>query len=126
VTDLLQPETTYPAVVGRILVKLRQGRGLEQKDLAQRIGLAQSTWSRIERGESAFTMEQLAKAANVMETTPSSILAQADEAAEALREKGMIVSNERSRSAAKVGLALVVGAALGLLIATVLKNKPSA
>ena len=125
-TDLLQPETTYPAVVGRILVKLRQGRGLEQKDLAQRIGLAQSTWSRIERGESAFTMEQLAKAANVMETTPSSILAQADEAAEALREKGMIVSNERSRSAAKVGLALVVGAALGLLIATVLKNKPSA
>ena len=120
--EQIQAETTYPAIVGQILVELRKERRLEQSDLAGRIGLTQSTWSRIECGESAFSMDQLAKAATRLETTPSEILRRADEAASALREKGVIVSNERKKTAAKVGLALVVGAALGLLIAGVLKK----
>lgn len=44
----IQLVTSYPAIVGTVLVNIRESRGMTQAALAAKIGLASSTWSRIE------------------------------------------------------------------------------
>ena len=118
----LKPATTYPAVVGRVLVEDRQKMSLEQTDIATRVGVSQSTWSRIERGESALTIDQLAKAASALDTSPNEILRRADHAADSLKNRGVMVSEGRSTDITETGLALIGAAALGMLIASILSK----
>ena len=76
----LRPETTYQAVIGRVIVNFRKQLAVDQALLAGAAGVTQSTWSRIERGESSLSIEQLAKADEVIEEVevkyqPAQILA---------------------------------------------------
>ncbi len=121
-TSQLKPGTTYPAIVGQILVSYRETSPFEQAQLAQAVELSQSTWSRIERGESALTVEQLAKAAAALNTTAGEILAEADRAAAGLRKQGMNVLLTRPKSPVETGLAIIAVGALALLIARVLSK----
>lgn len=118
----LNPETTYPAIVGRVLASTREVFPLEQSELAARLGINQSTWSRIERGETALTVEQLAKAATALGTTAGRILIDADNAVEGLREQGVKVHFGRPKGAAKTGMALIGLAALAFLVARAIKR----
>lgn len=55
----------YSLVVGRLVLALRERSGLSQEALASKVGLTQSTLSRIERGQvqpDLFTFRQLAGA----------------------------------------------------------------
>ena len=119
----LKPATTYPAIVGRILVSLRKNAGIGQDQLAEAIGITQSTLSRVERGESALTVEQLARAAQRLGDKASNILEKADDAVEELNSQGINVQYERARSGVDTGLVLIGAAALGALIAVVLSKK---
>lgn len=61
-------EKAYRVVVGQLIAKMRSARALQQKDLAKKIGVAQSTLSRIERGEVAadvWQIRQLARAFSI-------------------------------------------------------------
>ena len=113
----LKPVTNYSAIVGRVLVWLRELDGKNQAAVATDVGVTQATWSRIERGESGLTVEQLASAAEVLNTTPGSILGKADDAMTDLRSKGVIVENTRPPSGTQVAIAMIAAAALGVLIA---------
>ena len=53
------------------------------------VGVGQSTWSRIEKGQSALTVEQLAKAAGQLELQPHQLLAVVDGARENLEAQGI-------------------------------------
>ena len=120
--EQLKPETTYPAIVGRILVSARKDAGLEQAQLARQVGMSQSTWSRIERGESALTVEQLAKAATALGTTVGRILTDADRATKGLEKQGVEVFLTRPKDTAKTALAVIGIAALALLVAQIIKK----
>ncbi len=120
--NIAQHWTTYPAVVGRILAMLREQHGMEQSEIAQCVGLSQSTWSRIERGESAFTIEQLATAAAAFNTLPSRILEQSDSATAALEKMNVVVDAERPNRDGSMVLTIVGVAALGFLIARALSR----
>lgn len=120
--DIDQERTTYPAVVGRILAMLREKHGMEQSDVADRVGLSQSTWSRIERGESAFTMEQLATVSSVFGTSPGHILRRADEAVAGLERMNIIVEPGRPIRTGNTALTLIGAAVLGFLIAKALSK----
>ena len=61
----MKSETTYQAVLGRLIVQKRQEKQIDQGEMARHVGVSRSTWSRIEAGASALTMDQLAKAATV-------------------------------------------------------------
>jgi len=117
--DNLIPATTYPAIVGRILVNLRKNNGIGQDELAEAIGITQSTLSRVERGESALTVDQLARAAKRLGDKASNILEMADDAVEELNSQGINVQYERARSGVDTGLVLIGAAALGALIAAI-------
>ncbi len=119
----LKPATTYPAIIGKILADLRKRALIGQDVVAGAMGITQSTLSRVERGESALTVEQLARAAKPLGETASSILTMADSAVLELNTQGINVSYERSKSEIDAGLVLIGAAALGALIATILSKK---
>ena len=114
-TDLV-PATTYPAIVGKIFADARKGRKLNQHSLAESLGVQQSALSKLERGEVAFTIEQLALAARVLGVTPGHLLTQADRVADHARDQGIQVEPGCADTGVSQGWVLIAGAALGALV----------
>lgn len=83
--------TTSGAVLGALIVKLRTDKGMIQGDLAAAINISPSTWSRIERGESGLSIEQLKNVAKVLGVAPWHILKLADDEEKALRNRGIYI-----------------------------------
>ena len=81
--------TTYPALVGNIIASLRKERSIGQAEFSAMVGVGQSTWSRIEKGQSALTVEQLAKAAGQLDLQPHQLLAVVDGARDNLEAQGI-------------------------------------
>jgi transcriptional regulator with XRE-family HTH domain len=79
--------TSYSAIVGQVLINLRTERDIKQGSLAEAVGVGQSTWSRIEKGEVALSVDQLARAAGFLAVSPSTILSWADQAADKIRQE---------------------------------------
>lgn len=121
-SNVLKPATTYPAIVGNILGYLRNQRGLDQGQLAKIVGVTQSTWSRIERGLSGLTVDQLAAAAQALGVKPEQIVAWADQATGRLEKQGVKVELKRASNNLGPGLVLIGAAALALLLAAILSK----
>lgn len=117
------PVTTYPTLVGSILLELRKVKKIDQKQMAEAVGVTQSTWSRIEKGSLALTIEQLALAAAAINQMPGAILQYADEAAQQFRARGGVVEYSRNLSSPNAELGLVGAAAIGALIGALLARR---
>lgn len=59
-------QTTYSAVLGVVLANYRKELGVEQADMAFRMGLSQASYSRLEGGKSGFSVDQMFQAANAL------------------------------------------------------------
>ena len=70
-------------------MSLRKDRGLTQAHVATHMGLAGSTWSRIENGLSALSIEQLVRVTRQLDVRPSDIFVRADEIAETAAKEGV-------------------------------------
>jgi transcriptional regulator with XRE-family HTH domain len=124
----LKPETSYQAIIGRVIVKIRKALNVEQSALAENVGVTQSTWSRIERGDSAFTVEQLAKAADYLRINSSTILSETECAINSLKKQGVqiqygkISENKNLSTGAAIGIA-ALGALVGIAITKAYDSK---
>jgi len=78
----------YRALVGRVIGAHRGRLGWQQPQLAAHLGINQASLSRIETGQSAATVEQLAVIAAALGTTPGALLAEADQAGGMLKSRG--------------------------------------
>lgn len=87
---------SYPAIVGAILLAKRKELSLSQAEMASAVGVNVSTWSRVENGDSALTIEQLASAAEALKVRPSSILEAAESKREELKTKGIETGANRA------------------------------
>ena len=105
---------SYPSLVGAVLSSIRRAQGRSQAELAQALGLNVSTWSRIENGESALTVEQLALAAEFLKIEPSTILRATEEKVVELDKRGIATSVNRLNfeAIAAAGAIPLVGASL--------------
>lgn len=119
----LKPATTYPAIIGRTIVEMRKEKGLSQGDLSSGVNVTPSTWSKVERGVSALSIEQLALAAQTIGVSPSEITLKADEASRKLQEQGVDVRNERLSDENNTGVILIGVAAIALAITAVLSSR---
>jgi transcriptional regulator with XRE-family HTH domain len=117
----LNGNTTYPALVGNVLAQLRKEKGIGQAEFGSLVGVGQSTWSRIEKGESALTIEQLAKAARCLEFQPHELLAVVDGARENLQGQGIGTLLDRigANNMAMLGAIPVVGPTLTAVLSGV-------
>ena len=92
--------------------------------MARHVGVSRSTWSRIEAGTSALTMDQLAKAAGKLDLSLGELMLQADDVVRELRRQDVDVLASRDQaSTAKWGkakaatVAFLGGTVLGGIIA---------
>jgi transcriptional regulator with XRE-family HTH domain len=110
-----KPVVTYPSLVGRILAQQREARGIKQGDLAARLGLSQSAYSRLESGESVLNLSQLRNVATQLGLQPSQILKWADQYEAQLRQQGVdVVAEKQDHTAAiAIGLGLLAALLLG-------------
>lgn len=104
----------YPAVVGQVLASIREQRGEKQGDIAARVGLSQSAYSRLEKGDSVMNLAQLHKVCAELGEVPNVVLRRADTVEKQLKAQGVQVLSEKPDNAA----AALVG--LGLLAALLL------
>ena len=126
----MKSETTYQAVLGRLIAQKRQQKQIDQGEMAEAVGVSRSTWSRIESGESALNMDQLTKAAGKLDIGVGALMVEADEIADELRRQNVQVLESRDQtSAARFGktaaatVAFLGGAVLGGIIAAILSDK---
>ncbi len=101
----------YTSIVGKLLQQQREARGILQTTVAEAVGLSQSAYSRLEKGESAMSITQLRQISQVIGAQPNSILAEAEKHATALKRRGVEVTEEKPNNTA----ALLIG--LGILLA---------
>lgn len=106
----------YPAVVGQVLASMREQRREKQGDIAARVGLSQSAYSRLEKGDSVMNLAQLHKVCAELGELPSAVLQRADNIEKQLKAQGVQVLSEKPDNAA----AALVG--LGLLAALLLSG----
>lgn len=112
----LNAVTTTGAILGAVLVKLRTEKGINQGDFANVIGISASTWSRIEKGESGLSIEQLRSAAKVFGVTAGFILEIAEAAEKELENSGVHISSTWPSMPKGLDSAVVMGAAIGTVI----------
>lgn len=104
----------YPALIGAVLLAIRKSQGKSQAELAAALGLNVSTWSRIENGESALTVEQLAVASDVLGIEPSNVLLTVERQVVELGKRGIETSVTRTSfdAIAAAGAIPLIGASL--------------
>lgn len=108
------PGTTFQTILGAVLCDLRSkresnGKPTTQSEMAEVVGVNSSTWSRIERGESPVSLEQLLRAANFLNVPLSEVFTETEKRAAKLRERGVHI--EINKESLKNSGALPVGAA---------------
>ncbi|MHB1608346.1 MAG: helix-turn-helix domain-containing protein [Acidiferrobacter thiooxydans] len=104
---------TSRAVLGYVLAELRRRRKLTQAQFAEQLGLAGSTWSRVEKGETSLTVEQLRAAADRLGISAASLLNLAAKGEEAVRRYGKVIGAPKTERRRVGALSGVVGAMPG-------------
>ena len=118
--------TTYPAIIGSLIAQARTEAGLLQEELAKRVGVPQSTLSRIERGSAHLTVNQLRKIAPALGRQPSQIVELAEQAELLLQVNGAEVKEVIEPDALKRGAVIFLsGVALMALIAFLVAKSKS-
>lgn len=87
----LRMATTSNAVLGHLLALVRRRRHITQAQVAEALGLAGSTWSRVEKGETPITVEQLRVVADKLDVDAATLLVLAEQAEDALRGSGFLI-----------------------------------
>lgn len=126
----MKPVTTYGAIVGAVLAQIRAASNLTQGDLAQAVGIGPSTWSRIEKGESSLSVDQLKLAADMLKTSPSHILKMVELAEAAAAEKGIKQESgsqfkwttAAAAGAVAAGMLPIMGSVLGGIVGSALSD----
>ena len=112
---------TYSMIVAQLVNRRREALGLSQADFFARSGLTQSSWSRINRGLSFFTLEELRAACRALDLPMPEVLGEADRAAEDLakREDVEVLENLKGSQNKALLPGIIAGAALAFLIARI-------
>lgn len=128
----MRNETTYQTVLGRLIAQKRKEKEIDQEEMAWRVGVSRSTWSRVEAGSSALNMDQLAKAASALDMSVGDLMLEVDEIVRELRKQDVEVhdSRDQARSASvkrggAAAVAFLGGAVLGGIIAAMLASRDS-
>lgn len=112
-STLVTPAILYATVVGRVVQQYREMKGMKQADLAEVLGITQSAYSRIEKGQTPMTITQLGQVAGHLGLAPGDILQKVDRLTAQLSAQGVEVINQKEPEIS----AAAVLVALGILIA---------
>ena len=106
-------KTTYQTVLGRLIASRRRQKQMDQGELARHVGVNRSTWSRIEAGLSALSIDQLAKAASALGVSVSQLTTEADEVVRGLRQEDVEVHSSRNQARYNAAIGAASGGPVG-------------
>ncbi|NNA13705.1 helix-turn-helix transcriptional regulator [Pseudomonas lundensis] len=110
--------TTFQGIFGSVVAELRAARvpTVTQTEVADHMGLAVSTWSRIERGESALTLEQMVRIATFFGVPLSKLLQECETRLKGLQDQGVTVALSRDTLNETIGLVSLSSAQIKLIV----------
>ncbi len=96
---------------------------MTQEEFLQQAGMSQSSWSRITRGISFFTLEELRLVCKVLNSSVSEIIHKADEITEKLEKNDdiEILETKKAKDNEAVVKTIIAGAALAFLVTRLMK-----
>lgn len=111
-------------IVAQVLNRYREDAGLSQADFLDRARLTQSTWSRINRGLSHLSLEELRVACSALGVTQKEVIEKSEDASQRLQnEEGIGILDTLKGSENKLLLpTIIAGAALAFLIARLVQR----
>jgi transcriptional regulator with XRE-family HTH domain len=112
----VRPQITYAALVGRVIEHAREGANLHQQQVAEALGITQSAYSRLEKGQSAMSVAQLHQIGLRVGVPPGVITGRADQLAAKLQSQGALIANEKQEPGA-AGLLVALGLLAAILAA---------
>ena len=119
--------TTYSAVLGVILANRRRELGKEQNEIAQKMGLSQASYSRLESGKATFSVDQMYHASKALSLPDIDIPQRMNNTIVQLRKNGVEVQPQVRANATNSGSLevsdLLLGAALAALLIGLLAKK---
>jgi transcriptional regulator with XRE-family HTH domain len=133
-----QGSSTFSMILCQLLAQKMDAKGLTQKDFFQRSGISQATWSRINRGLSALTAEDLHSAARTLESPLPYLMEEAEFVSQGLPEMDVEVvevpknprgpkakkqKEKKDSDAGSVIVTVIATAALAFLISRILASK---
>lgn len=112
----MQMETTFQAVLGRVIAQLREERHHDQTWLADHVGITRSAWSKVENGKTGIPAAVLIKVGDALKIPASEILARAEGVAKRLEKEGVKVYRDAASAKKSGGAGLGVVAFLGAAV----------
>lgn len=134
-SSLNNRKTTYSALLGTTIANKRQLKGFEQTDVANKLGITQASYSRLESGKSVINIDQLFLIAEILDTSATELVVTTEKYVNSLKESGAEVTSQSSinkktsnenlenKPNSSNGGAVIAGAALGALLMAILANK---
>ena len=125
-------KATYSAVLGQVLSHLRKRKGVEQSDMAMRMGLTQASYSRLEGGKATFSIDQMYQAADALGLSGLQVIEELERYSSHLESDGVHVEPQIRSNTTKAAqkknngnevTSFVAGAALGALLLGILSKK---
>ena len=122
--------TTYQTVLGAVITSFRSSASnepIKQADIAAAIGVTVSTWSRIERGESSISLDQLILATKFLNIKLSVLFEEVENITTQLLENGVKVTVDKNTknswgmqlsNTQLIGLSILTGSSIGLFAAS--------
>lgn len=118
----IKPATTFPQVLGQVLVLRRRTKKATQHDVAKALALSQSAYSRLERGEAAFNVPQLRRTAAALGVAVSTLFEDAEMGAAGLAKEGVEILEDVPEGERKVRWAWVAPKVIEAKVQTVLAH----
>jgi transcriptional regulator with XRE-family HTH domain len=123
----MAPETSYSQLVGQVIRGRRELAGISIARMAESASLSSpSGWSRVETGDTTMNLAQLRKAALALNVEPWTIIQQTDLLARQLAQNGVVIRDEKPKTARNVllGGAALLALAGGAVAVASLSTKP--
>ncbi|EOA6618001.1 helix-turn-helix domain-containing protein [Vibrio vulnificus] len=115
---------SYSSILGVVVANKRKELGIEQSVLAEKMGLSQASYSRLESGKSTFSVDQMFECAKALRIAPDELFNSVVNTVNNLKESKQVsvqaqlrgnATKAKSEGGSNVGT-FIAGAALGALI----------
>ncbi|EGR8989602.1 transcriptional regulator [Vibrio vulnificus] len=115
---------SYSSILGVVVANKRKELGIEQSVLAEKMGLSQASYSRLESGKSTFSVDQMFECAKALNIAPEGLFNSVVNTVNNLKNSEQVsvqaqlrgnATKAKSDSGSNVGK-VVAGAALAALI----------
>ncbi|OUR61891.1 hypothetical protein A9Q74_07250 [Colwellia sp. 39_35_sub15_T18] len=120
---------SFSALVGFVIVSIRKEKLLEQAAIAQKMGITQASYSRLENGKSALSVDQLYAVSKVLGITIDDLFYAISKALSQAQAQGINVisptrgSTKSDENNPNTAATLLTGAAIGAALMGFFNNK---